>query len=177
MPEMSGYMIMVLLLGVLMLGAALYAVSLANLVRAVVCLITTFVILGVFYLLLGSDFFAAVQILLYTGAIAVLVIFVIMLTRKSSDLMEPPENKKDWIWGGVIAAGLFVLIFLSIGKEEIFAVELTGMTPPEGTQKTLLTLGQAFVDQYMIPMQIAGVLLTAAFIGAALIARGGEDPS
>ncbi|MDZ4743293.1 MAG: NADH-quinone oxidoreductase subunit J [Verrucomicrobiota bacterium] len=169
MPELSVQLLIFMFLGTVVLACAIYAVILVDLIRAGYALIFSLATLGGIYIVLGNDFLGAVQILLYTGAIAVLVLFVVMLTRKSVDGMGRAEKKQDWIWGGVLSGGLFLLLFIGINKHKDFASGLPPIVPQ--SDLTLQAFGMAFTEEYFVPLQIMGVLLTAAFIGAALIAR------
>ncbi len=175
MPELSGASLFMILAGVVLLAAAIYAVTLGRLIRAAFALIFCLATLGIIYIALGNDFLGAIQILLYTGAIAVLVLFVVMLTRRSGDREHVAETKEDWGWGGALAGGLFILLFVALSQYSGFASAPSSDLPVGG--KVIQIFGQLFAHEYFFPMQIAGILLTVAFIGAALIVRSEKKAS
>ncbi len=116
------------------------------------------------YVLLGAPFLAGVQLLIYVGAIAVLIIFAIMLTRHVMTEKEPFINRQ-WGIGGVIAALLFVILFL-VGARTDW--HLATASPPSDT---IGALGEALLSTYVLPFEVVSVVLLVALIGAIVIAR------
>jgi NADH-quinone oxidoreductase subunit J len=127
-------------------------------------LILSFVGVTGVYILLEAPFLAGVQLLIYVGAVAVLIIFAVMLTR---DVMarETPFINRQWGIGGVITITLFfffvLLAFLANWR-------VSSAAPPEDT---ITGLGEALLGPYVLPFEIASVVLLVALIGAIVIAR------
>ncbi|MDL5054721.1 NADH-quinone oxidoreductase subunit J [Oscillatoria laete-virens NRMC-F 0139] len=175
MPEISVSLALLMILSAAVISTAFYAVTSGNLIRAACALIASLAGLGGIYLLLGNDFLAAVQILLYTGAVAVLILFVVMLTRKSSDSMDGSAGApRDFLRGGALAVGLLVILLGGILSDQSLAVGKSPIVPQSAA--LLEVFGLAFTREYFLPVQITGVLLTAAFVGAALIVRRSRSP-
>ena len=152
------------ILAVLTLASAVTAMSLRSLVHCALMLMVTLAGLAAFYLQLGAQFVGFAQILIYIGAVAILIVFAILLTRGS----EPARQaifSTQWIVGVLIAVAVFGLmggVILSSGA-------LAGETrlPPEATVRQI---GSHLMGKYVLPLEVTGLLLTAALIGGALIA-------
>jgi NADH-quinone oxidoreductase subunit J len=116
------------------------------------------------YLMLEAEFLAIVQVLIYIGAIAVLILFAIMLTRS---LMTSPDSNinKQWAWAALAIATLFLGMFLVI-LQVPWVQRLTVIT-----QDILPELGTQLLTTYVLAFEIVSVLLLAALIGAFIIAR------
>ncbi|MBC8170754.1 MAG: NADH-quinone oxidoreductase subunit J [Anaerolineae bacterium] len=156
---------------ILTLGGAYGVLMNRNLVRGAVWLIVSLFGIAGFFALLSAPFLAAVQVLVYIGAIGILFTFAVMLTRGMTNVTLR-FNRQGWL-SGVIAALTFVLLMVGV------------IVPVWGSQDpTLLTsvtanttdLGVALVsgDAYVLPFEVASLLLTAAMIGAIVIARDDE---
>lgn len=150
------------------LGAALMVVTTRNMVRAALWLVLALFGVAILFVLLEAGFFAVAQVIIYIGAIAILMIFAIMLTRRIAQ--DPgPQINSTWPIAAVIALGVFGLIVLFVRTWG----ESAGIPPalPEGFAP-LNELGVALVsaDQYLIPFEVASVLLLAALIGAIIVA-------
>ncbi len=150
---------------VALIGAA--GVVLArNLFKSALFLVLSFIGVAGFYVLLEAELLAMIQILVYVGAIAILIIFAIMLSRR---LMSPESDPKNEQWTGalLVAVALFaVLIFVLLRVAWPVA---QAPVPPE----TISQLGQGLVspDYYLLPFEVASVLLLVALVGAVIIAR------
>lgn len=127
-------------------------------------LILSFVGVTGIYVLLEAPFLAGVQLLIYVGAVAVLIIFAVMLTR---DVMseEAPFLNRQWGCGGSIAATLFVLLVL-VGFMANWRI--SSEAPPADA---ISVLGQELLSTYVLPFEIASVVLLVALIGAIVVAR------
>jgi NADH-quinone oxidoreductase subunit J len=146
------------------LWGALMVVTSRNLVHSALWLILTLFGIGVFYVLLNAGFFAVVQVVVYIGAIAILFIFAAMLTRRLMQDVGPQVNEGWWVGaivGGLLLAGLIILLFAWPGIT-------TKLPEIADTAGIIPRLGQALVspDGYLIPFELASVLLVAAMIGA-----------
>ncbi|HBX70891.1 MAG TPA: proton-conducting membrane transporter [Chloroflexi bacterium] len=165
---MSGLEIAFLIVALITLYAALEVVTTNNLIHAALWLIVTlFGVAGIF-VLLSAPFLAVVQVMVYIGAIAILMIFAIMLTRSVGKAEEVQVNK-NWpiaaVFGFFMFAGLAViLIFSGKGNNTMPFLADGG--------ETIAELGKALVSPsgYVLPFELASVLLLAALIGAIVIA-------
>lgn len=149
---------------VTLLGAVL-AVTLRNLVHCVLALILFFFGIAAQYFLLRADFLGAVQVLIYVGAVAVLILFAIMLTRHVTGTEGPRELGGKW-WAGVgTAAILTALLWWVIGRGSV-ARQLPAGEP----ELSVAELGRVLVTAGVVPLEVLAVLLTGALIGAVVIA-------
>ena len=146
-------------LAVLTLAAALAAAVLKKLIHAALCLALCFIGVAGFYFLLGAEFVGLVQIFVYVGAVAILIVFTILLTAREYD---PPAPFK---WSGVLlAATVFGALFCSILK-----TPLARPAPPVAII-TVKQIGDSLMTSYVWPLQCVGLILTAALIGALVLA-------
>jgi NADH-quinone oxidoreductase subunit J len=162
----STQVIFVILSAVALIGALGVVVS-RKLFHAAIFLVLSFVGVAGYYVLLEAEFLAAVQILVYVGAIAILIIFAVMLSRR---LMSPEfkARNEQWLWALVAGVALFVILVVILVQVNWPVVE---SVMPEGG--TVSELGQALVnpDQYLLVFEVASVLLLVALVGAVIIAR------
>ncbi len=159
--------IIFLLTGAVILGSALMVVTTRNLLHAALWLVVTLFGVAVLYAILQANFLAVVQVVIYIGAIAILFIFAVMLTRR--ELMEKGRQTRSTWWipallGIVILAGLVFLILSVPG------VDRTAAALPAGLD-TVQALGTALVspDAYVLPFEVASVLMLAALVGAVYV--------
>ncbi len=162
--------ILFLLFGLVTLWASLMVVTSPKLVLAALWLILALAGVAALFILLEATFLAVVQVVVYIGAIAILIIFGVMLTRRVMHDTGPQVNKNWW-------AALLVSLVLFGGLLLMLAQvpALAGTPPPLlADQETLLEdLGRALVDanRYVLPFELASVLLVASMIGAIFVAR------
>ena len=153
------------LLSVLTLGAALGVVLTRNVVHAALLLLVSLVAVAGLYLILFAEFLALVQVLIYGGAIIIVLLFAIMLTRTS----EYPRisDNRQWPLAAVAALallGVLAAAFLAAPEEA---------TAPQSP--ALAELGNSLFTTWAIPFEIASLVLLVALIGAIIIARGGGE--
>jgi NADH:ubiquinone oxidoreductase subunit 6 (subunit J) len=149
------------------LGSALMVVTSRNLLHSALWLIASFFgITGVF-ILLQAEFLAVVQVLIYIGAISMLIIFAIMLTRRIMDPQQPRFNSQ---WG--IVGGFAALLF--VGLAAVVTRVAWPVAAGEVPADAIAQLGVDFVGIYAVPFEVASVLLVVAMIGAIIIARERE---
>jgi NADH-quinone oxidoreductase subunit J len=162
---MTALQIIFLIAAAATLISGLMVVTARNLVHAALWLIVALFSVAILFVLLEAGFLAAVQVVLYIGAIAILIIFAIMLTRRVMEDTGPQTNRQWWL-GAIIAVALFAALFVVL--RQVTYPEVTTAVPPDGLQ----TLGRSFVDPdlYMLPFELASVLLLAAMIGAIAVA-------
>lgn len=156
------------------LGGGLGVITTRNLVHGTLYLILSLFGVAGFFVLLSAPFLAVVQVLVYIGAIAILIVFAVMLTRSMTSLHEVVN--RQWVLSAIVAMLLFVMLTVTIilpvwGQDG----SLTGQ-PVSEVVATTTDLGKALVDgnQYVLPFEVASLLLTAAMIGAIVIARDDE---
>lgn len=152
------------------LAAALYVVSARNLVHAALALIATFFGVAILFVLLQAGFLAAVQVVLYIGAIAILIIFAIMLTRRVMEDTGPQTNN---LWGVSAGLALITLGALLAAFRLVPALQqVNAVVAIPSADAVISNLGFAFVDpnQYLLPFELASVLLLVALIGSIAIA-------
>ena len=156
------------------LGAAILLLSGLSLTRknpvhAVLYMIVMFFHLAVLYLGLGAEFLAAVQIIVYAGAILVLFLFVIMILNIKEE-MEGERFSVGWPFGISIATGLFLLVVLITGN--VVPGRQGAYTPGviEAQTNTKL-VGTLLYTQYMLPFEIASLILLVAVVGAIVLAK------
>ncbi|OGN94118.1 MAG: hypothetical protein A2Y88_00580 [Chloroflexi bacterium RBG_13_48_10] len=165
---MTPEQIIFLIVAVVTLVAGVSVVTSRNLIHSALWLILALFGVAVFYVLLEAGFFAVIQVIVYIGAIAILFIFASMLTRRVMQDTGHQSNKNWWL-GALIAFGLLVGITLVLVNWQGF----TSLAPVLANQSERLSqLGLALVspDLYVLPFELASVLLVAAMIGAIFVA-------
>lgn len=166
---MTGIQIIFIIVAVVTLGAGMMSVITRNLVHAALWLVLTLFGVAIFFVLLNASFLAVAQVVIYIGAIAILMIFAIMMTRRLVAPDLESQLNTNWIWALVIAAVMFGgLVWLLAGWSG-FGTTAEIMSP---RVDPLRELGTALVspNAYVIPFEVASVLLLAALIGAIMIA-------
>lgn len=171
-----------------MVQVAFYAFSALTLVGALAVLLTRNVLYAAFFLLLtlfgvaglfvlaSADFLAVAQIMIYVGGVLVLVIFGIMLTHKPSvneNSQQPnrivSQNRvgvvSSWVVALLVAGTLFGALCILLTR-----ANFTLLSRPVGWQSTINTIGKQLMTEYVVPFEIAGILLLAALVGATYLA-------
>jgi NADH-quinone oxidoreductase subunit J len=151
-------------LAALTLAGALAAVLLKNTVHCALALTVAFAGLALLYLELDAQFAGFAQILVYIGAVAILIVFAILLT-KGSETPKDGVYSKNWLAGLAIAAGVFAVLGWAV-------LESARVLPHETAvpNVTVLQIGNALMGRYVLPLEIVALLLTAALIGAVIVA-------
>jgi len=156
--------IIFILVAIISLVAALFVVTSRNLIHSAFWLILTLFGVAVLYVLLQAGFFSVVQVIVYIGAISILFIFAVMLTR---NVMQDTgsQNNANWWVGALIALVFFgglTYMLLGVPGFDAKAPEMQAGIDP------LRQLGMELVspDGYLLPFELASVLLVAAMIGA-----------
>jgi NADH-quinone oxidoreductase subunit J len=158
-----------ILAAVTLVGAAA-AMLFRGLVHCALALAVAFAGIGALYLSLGAQFLGLAQLLVYVGAIAVLIVFVILLTR-GGDSDSPPLSRARWpITSLMVAMAIFGILAWAVLHS--FAIHLAG---PPAPQATIRQLGTALMGGYVLPLEVIGLMLTAALIGAVIVAMK-ENP-
>jgi NADH:ubiquinone oxidoreductase subunit 6 (subunit J) len=149
----------------LTIAGGLAAVLLRNLVHCALCLTIAFGGLALLFLELDAQFAGFAQILVYVGAVAILVVFAILLTRSSQAPGDGGVFSRTWWAGLAIAAAVFAVIGWAV-------LESAAALPGEQAQPdvTVARIGDALMGRYVLPLEIVALLLTAALIGAVIVA-------
>jgi|SRR6185437_15963644 len=150
------------------IAAGVAAMSLRNLVHCALALTVAFAGLAAAYLQLGAQFVGFAQVLVYVGAVAILIVFAILLTRGA----ESPQQSvfsSGWIAGIVVAVVVLGVLVYAIAKSSV----LQGPAPPQ-PEVTVHQIGEALMNKFVLPLEVVGLLLTAALIGAVIIAMKEE---
>ena len=165
---MTGEQIIFLVTAFFTLASGFMVVTTRNLVHAALWLVAALFGVAVIFALLSAGFLAVVQVVVYIGAIAILFIFAVMLTRK--DIRDQgPQMNSGWWAGALIAVLVFAgLFFLLQGWD---GLSRTAGAIPSGFD-AVAELGNALVspDAFVLPFEIASVLLVAALVGAVYVA-------
>ncbi len=152
-----------LIVAALTIAGALAAALLKSLVHCALSLTVTFAGLAMLYLQLDAQFAGFAQILVYIGAVAILVVFAILLTR-GAGVPEYKGYSGSWIAGLLVAAAVFALLGWAVLRS------LPGMAATDLLPVTVQSIGVALMSAYVLPMEIVAVLLTVALIGAVIVA-------
>jgi NADH-quinone oxidoreductase subunit J len=153
------------ILAALTIAGGLAAVLLKNTVHCALSLTVAFAGLALLYLELDAQFAGFAQILVYIGAVAILVVFAILLT-KGSETPKDGVYSKNWLVGLVIAAGVFAVLGWAVLQSAAVLPHQAGPAPTV----TVLQIGNALMGRYVLPLEIVALLLTAALIGAVIVA-------
>jgi NADH-quinone oxidoreductase subunit J len=153
------------LVAAITVAGALAAMLLKNTVHCALALTVAFAGVAVQFLELDAQFAGFAQILVYIGAVAILVVFAILLTRGS----EAPKDgvfSRTWLAGLVIAAMVFAVLGWAV-------LNSTSALPNEAAKPpvNVLEIGNALMGRYVLPLEIVAVLLTSALIGAVIVAK------
>lgn len=160
--------VFVILAGLTVASAAA-AMGLRNLVHCALSLAVAFAGLAVLYLRLSAQFVGLVQVLVYIGAVAILVVFAILLTRGGGPSAQPVFSS-SWVVGGGVALVVFCTLTGVIVCSSAFGRVVAFNSGTALEKATVKKIGAQLMTQYVLPLEVIGLLLTAALIGAVIIA-------
>lgn len=155
------------ILGFGMIVAAVGVVLMANIVYSAFLLVMVFVCMSGLYLLLNADFVAAAQILIYVGAINVLILFAIMLVNKQENFKASPNLLFRQISTALVCVGLLALL----GTMVLSTPWAITAEVPQTATSTIVLLGKHFFSDFLLPFELASVFLLMAMVGAIILAR------
>lgn len=155
------------ILAVMALGTALGVVLLSNIVYSAFLLGGVFISIAGLYVLLNAEFVAAAQVLIYVGAVNVLILFAIMLVNKREDFSRIPRR---WIRQGATAVVCFGL-FALLGTMILITPWSLDLTSPAVIENSIVEIGKHFFSDFLLPFELASVLLLMAMVGAIILAR------
>jgi NADH:ubiquinone oxidoreductase subunit 6 (subunit J) len=168
------------ILAVVLVGSALLVVGLRNIVHSALALVALFGVAAGIYLLLNAEFIAIVQILIYAGAVTILILFALMLTRTSNLRGDSNPNNRQWVVAAIISTivGLAIIFAATLSQ---YSTALTGRGVPYGSGTCILPsnnvvyIGQLLYSptcySYVLPFEIASLVLLVAIVGAIVIGR------
>jgi NADH-quinone oxidoreductase subunit J len=158
---MSPFLVLTMIVTLL---AAVCAMSLRNLVHCALTLAVSFSGVAAVYLQLDAEFVGFTEILVYVGAIAILIVMAILLTR-SGETSEKSVLTSGWLAGVLVTVAVFVTLGWAVLKS-------TALPPPPAVEPhtTVKHIGDMLMTKYVLPLEIIALMLTAAMIGAVVIA-------
>lgn len=164
---MSGEAIAFYLLAAVTLASAVVVVTTGNIVHAAAALVPSFLGVTGLYILLNAEFVAGIQVLIYAGAITVLILFAIMLTEGGTGLAGRQRNEQAAA-GAAVAAAIAILLVAVAGR--------TTWTPEPGTLPSYTpgAIGQSFLRQNILVFEGTSIVLLVSLMGAIMIARREE---
>lgn len=168
------------IIAIVLVGSSLAVVLQRNIVHAALALIVVFGAAAGIYILLNAEFIAIVQVLIYAGAVTILVLFAIMLTQHSMARNSNPVSSQWWL-AALICILLGGGIIYAVGHSVMVVGSATSSVLPAGSGAnggTVVRLGQLlyspFSYSYILPFEIASVVLLVAIVGAIIIGREEE---
>lgn len=165
--NIDGETILFLLLSFGAIGGAIFFINLERVMHMAVALAFCFFSIAGIYLLLHAEFIAVIQILIYTGAVSILMIYGIMLTKQKEE--EGQEEKRFWDRAAAFA-GVGILLAALLWILNLFPF----IGPAETGNFKLVDIGMALFKKYVIPFEIASILLLIALMGAIILAKREE---
>jgi NADH:ubiquinone oxidoreductase subunit 6 (subunit J) len=148
-----------LIIAIITLLGAFAAATLRKLIHAALCLVIAFVGVAGYFFLLGAEFVGLVQVFVYVGAVAVLIVFTILLTRREVN------GTRGINWGGaIVALAVFGGLLWTILKTKSLAIPAPQIEP-----LTVKRIGEVLMTDFVWPLQCVGLVLTAALIGALVL--------
>ncbi|HEV2390808.1 MAG TPA: NADH-quinone oxidoreductase subunit J [Verrucomicrobiae bacterium] len=158
-----------LLIALMTLAGAIAAITLRNLVHCALALTVTFAGLAMFYLQLNAQFVGFAQILVYIGAVAILIVFAILLTRGGEPQVQAVFSS-SWAVGAIIALAVFGIL-----TGVIFSTRALPKRVAAAAEAPVRQIGDELMNHYVLPLEVVGLLLTAALIGAVIIAMHNRE--
>ena len=149
---------------IMTIAAALMVVLSKNLIYAAIALLVTFLGVAAMYIFLWADFMAGTQVMIYIGGILILLLFGIMLTTKITSVRISHTNVQRGV-GALIVAAIFVGLVWMINFTPWLQI------PSQESQQTVHSIGTLLMTDFLLPFEVASVLLLGALIGAAVLAR------
>jgi NADH:ubiquinone oxidoreductase subunit 6 (subunit J) len=165
------------LLAALLVGSSLAVVTLRNIVHAALFLVVAFGAMAGIFVLLNAEFVAIVQVLIYAGAVTILILFAIMLTQYAGTNAGNPINKQWWL-AGLLSLALCAVIIYAVSSSPGAVVSAnTGanVSSAGANGGSVVRIGQLlyspFTYSYVLPFEIASIVLLVAIVGAIIIGR------
>jgi NADH-quinone oxidoreductase subunit J len=166
-----------IVLALLMIGSAIFTVTAKKPVYSVVGLLLNFIALAITYLTLHAEFLAVIQIVVYSGAILILFVFVIALLSSGTKPFEPGPNRMPHAVIPAVICGLagFAAIVIAISKSIFVPAAIAGATGDANVFGSVADFGTALFTTNLLPFEVTAFVLMVAIIGVVLLA-GDEAP-
>ena len=158
----TGTVVAFWILAAITVGSALGTAAVRNLIHAVVLLVISFTGIAGLFITLSADFLAVAQVLIYVGAISILMLFAVMLTPRADR-----GNQEGFLRLPAVLLTILVavtLVFVALDTE-------WNISDREGFEDTATDIGEALLDKFVLPFEIASVLLLVAMLGAIVLVR------
>ncbi|MYL34233.1 NADH-quinone oxidoreductase subunit J [Pontibacillus yanchengensis] len=167
---MSGEVMMFLVLATIAIFGALVMLNASKVIHMLLALVLTFLSIAGLYVMLSAEFVAVVQVLIYSGAISIMMIFGIMLTKHHDEAQERKyrSSQRGWL------VGVAMVLFFGIMYALIEGVNFGGTALDLHVENTK-QIGLSLYAHYVIPFELVSIVLLVAFIGAILLAKREED--
>ena len=162
------------IIAIILVGSALMVVGLRSIVHSALALVVVFAMAAGIYVLLNAEFIAIVQILIYAGAVTILILFALMLTRITGGQNTNPVNRQWWL--AVVISALVGAGIIYAAMSSPHAVDTVGAsTPLPGNVNNVVRIGQLLYSSqqysYVLPFEVASLVLLVAIVGAIVIGR------
>ena len=152
------------LIAIITVGSAAVVAFSPNIIYSAFSLLGTFAGVAGLYVFLGADFVAGVQVLIYVGGILVLILFAVMLTHRITDVEI--TNRAAGRVPGLLIVGVFLVILIQTIRETPWV-----RVKEVAHQPTTAKIGDLFLENYLLPFELASLVLLAAMIGAVVLSR------
>lgn len=167
---MTGHQLAFIAIAAMTVTSAIMVVTLPNILRSALFLAFTFLGVAGLYVLANAEFLAAMQVLIYVGAITVLIMFALVLTQQLMGA-KIKQSSRGWF----LAAPAAALMFAFLAKSFIEPFKATGgmvaSVPAPADAGTLISIAQLLLQPYVLPFELASLILLAALVGAIVIAK------
>lgn len=163
-----------LLIALFTVTSAAIAMTLRNLIHSALLLIASWTGIAAFYLWAGAEFVGFAQVLVYVGAVSMVVLFAVLLTRHSRDDLKLAPESWTRISGGMLAAGLTLCVLAAavLSSGQLFEPGAAGAATERSATVTVRQIGSALLSEHPAALLAIGVILTVALLGATVIAAG-----
>ncbi len=162
MIEDTGIVVAFWVLALTTVGCAAMVAAVRELIQAVLFLALSFIGVAGIYIVLSADFVAVVQVLIYAGAIAVLMTFAVMLTPAA----DRKNSETTFAGPALVLAGLVLSVIVFVAYDTSWNISGRAAFP-----STAASLGEAFLKPYVVPFEVASVLLLVAMVGAIVLTK------
>jgi len=146
--------------------ATIMVITRHNLIHALLYLVVSFLAIAVVFYLIGAPFIAALEVIIYAGAIVVLIIFVIMMLNLKA---EAVEQEREWMQGGILIGPSILSIVLLV--ELFYIISNVGMTGHQYQVVDAKAVGMSLYGPYVIGVELSGILLMSGIVGAYHLGR------
>lgn len=146
--------------------ATVMVITRHNIIHALLYLVVSFLAVAIVFYQLGATFIAALEVIIYAGAIVVLIIFVIMMLNLKA---EAVEEEKEWMKGGIILGPAILSVILLV--EIFFIISSMGMVGQEYQNVDAKAVGMSLYGPYVIGVELSGILLMSGIVGAYHLGR------